>query len=109
MRSATGIFLLALFVIGFSSCQKVIDVSLKNVDPKYVIEAEVSDAASPNWVTISRTKDFDGDNNFDKIGGAQVVLTDLDVNISDTLNEVSSGRYESSHLSGVHGHNYRMM
>lgn len=108
MKSATGIFLLALSVIGFSSCQKVIDVSLKNVDPKYVIEAEVNDGAGPYWVTISRTRDFSDDNNFDQVGGAQVILTDLDAGTSDTLKQTSAGRYESSHLSGVHGHNYRM-
>lgn len=108
MKSVNGLFILALSVIGFSSCQKVIDVSLKNVDPKYVIEAEVTDGTGPHWVRISRTRDFDDNKNFDKIGGAQIVLTDLDANISDTLNETSAGRYESGHLSGVHGHNYRM-
>lgn len=108
MKTATGISIVALSLIGFSSCQKVIDVSLKNVDPKYVIEAEVSDGPGPYWVTISRTKDFDGDNNFDKVGGAQVILVDIDANVTDTLSETSAGRYESGHLSGVHGHNYRM-
>jgi hypothetical protein len=109
MKSANRIFVLALSVIGFNSCQKVIDVSLKNAELKYVIEAQVTDGTDPHWVTISRTKDFNQDNNFEKISGAQVVLTDLDANLSDTLKETTAGRYESSHLSGVHGHNYRMM
>ena len=101
------LYIIPVFVVVFisSSCQKVIDVDLKSVDPEIVIEANVSDQAGPYLVQLSKTVNFDQPNVFPGVSGAVVILSD-NMGNADTLTEVSSGKYYTSSLAGVPGRNY---
>ena len=99
---------LLLIVIGFSSCQKVINVKLNDSAQQYVIEGEVTNAAGPYTVTLSRSRNFTENNDFDQITGATVLITDVTASITDTLRASGAGTYITSKLQGVPGHSYRL-
>ena len=96
-----------LFVLIFSSCEKVIDINLDNVEKKYVIEAVLTDRAGTAKVLITQTKDFDEDNNFPGISGATVTIKETG-GATTTLTETSAGKYESPALTGISGKTYHL-
>src|SRR5215216_7374429 len=63
-----------LFVLIFSSCEKVIDINLDDAEKKYVIEAIITDQPGTAKVLITQTKNFDEDNNFTGISDAIVAI-----------------------------------
>lgn len=71
---------LILFLILFSSCEKVIDLSLNEAPPKIVVEAVLKDAPGNNYILLSYTSEVYTDQVFDKISGAEVKVTDKDGN-----------------------------
>jgi hypothetical protein len=98
---------LALLITSLSGCQKVIRLDLQTAATQYVIEGSVTNQPGPYTVKISKSKNFSGDNNFPKVSGALVVITDNN-DFSDTLNESSPGTYNTSHITGTPGHTYRL-
>lgn len=94
---ATGIF--------FSSCEKVVDVDLKDSEPKLVIEGEVSDEFKAHVVRISKTSSFAESNKFNGLSGAQVVLSTPEGQ-QITFNEIRTGVYESPKFAGIPGGKY---
>ncbi len=90
------------------ACQKVINIDLKDVDKKYVIEGIVNDGPGPYTVKISQTKNFSDDNNFATISGAQVIISD-NTGVTDTLRETSNGSYTTSRITGVQGRTYNLL
>lgn len=101
-----NISLLLSVLIIFSSCEKVIDVSLNTAAKKYVIEGTLTDGQGGCRVLISQTGDFNEDNSFESISGATVSITDGDNTIS--LPEISPGIYADSLVEGVPGKTYTM-
>ena len=99
---------LLFFVISISSCQKVINVKLNDSAQQYVIEGEVTNAAGPYTVSISRSRNFTENNDFDQITGATVLITDVTSSLTDTLRVSSPGKYSTSKLQGVPGHSYQL-
>ncbi len=98
---------LSLVIILLGSCEQVIDVDLNDVEKKYVIEAVLSDQANSCKVLISQSKNFDEDNNFIGITGAQVTIADGN-GPEQTLTASAPGVYENSGITGVVGHTYRL-
>jgi len=94
-------------VIFFSSCQKVIDVAIKNVEPKYVVEAVITDQLDSSKVLISTTKNVSEDNDFPGISGAVVTVTD-DAGIVTTFTEDSAGYYYAHSFKGAIGKRYTL-
>ncbi len=101
-------FIIPILLTSVLSCQKVIPVKLNQAAQQYVIEAEVNDGPGPYTVTISRTKDFTENNNFGQIGGARVIITDVEAKKADTLKETTPGAYRTSVISGVPGRTYML-
>jgi hypothetical protein len=99
---------LAVLVILFSSCEKVIDVDLQNAAKKYVIEAVITDQPNTAQVHITQTKDFDDDNNFPGIDGAIVAIAEAGGGTTN-LQMTSSGIYESPSLVGSPGKTYSLL
>jgi len=99
---------LVLVMLLTTSCQKVIDVSLKDSEPAYIIEGEVTDAPGPYFVSVTRSKNFDENNNFPAVEGAVVVIKNTTSNTVDTLTEVSAGRYKTNTTQGVGGNTYEL-
>ncbi|MEO6328228.1 MAG: DUF4249 domain-containing protein [Ginsengibacter sp.] len=93
------------FLLTFSSCEKVIDINLNNVEKKYVIEAVITDQAGTAKVLITQTKDFDEDNNFAGISGARVTMKERG-GTATTFTETSAGKYESPAFAGISGKTY---
>lgn len=94
------LFFLLIILFFFSSCEKVIDVNLKEADKQIVIEGNVSynGNAFPE-VRISQTKAFEDDNAFNGVSGAVV---SIQVNKGNTYNllETQKGIYTSTQFGG---------
>ena len=88
------------------SCQKVINIDLKDQDPVVMIEGVVTDSPStPHTVKITKSVNFSEDNVFPAVTGAYVTISDNAGN-SVTLNESSPGVYQNSTLPGISGRTY---
>ena len=94
-----------LFVLFFSSCEKVIDLKLKETAPKIVIEAIFTDLNTRHTVSISYTTNFDEPTTKIPVSGASVVIKDENgTNISFT--EQKAGNYLSTTYKGIPGNKY---
>ncbi|KAA9345658.1 DUF4249 domain-containing protein [Adhaeribacter soli] len=92
-------------VMLLSSCEKVLDIDLKEAEPRVIIEANVSDQPGPYSVIITRSVSFNETNNFPTVNGAEVILSDNAGN-SETLTETAPGVYKTAGFQGVPGRNY---
>lgn len=90
-----GVFLFSLLM---TSCEKEIELDLKSVEPKIVIEGRiVKDSIAK--ISITKTKDFYEDNNFPPVSGAIVTVSD-DKGNSEVLEQDKNGLYVSKSLRG---------
>jgi hypothetical protein len=93
--------------IFFSSCRKVIDVDIKNVAKKFVVEAVITDQQDSSKVLLSTTKNVSENNDFPGISGAAVTVTD-NTGIVTTFTEDSAGYYYAHSFKGVIGKTYTL-
>jgi hypothetical protein len=96
-----------IFMLSLSSCEKVIDVDLNSAEKKYVIEANLTNQPGSAQVLLTQTKNFDENNAFNGISGAQVTIADNN-DSPIMLAETAPGVYEAPALTGVPGHTYRL-
>jgi len=96
-----------LFIILFTSCTKVINVDIKGVEKKYVIEAIVTDQPGDAKVLVTTTKNISEDNVYPGISGANVTVTD-DAGLLTNFTEDSAGVYTAPLLKGVTGKTYTL-
>lgn len=96
------IALLALTV--FSSCEDVIDVDLRSVEPELVIEGNVREGEFAE-VVITRTKDFDSPNDYPRITDAIVTLRDSE-GVEETLLPDINGIYRGTLIRGTQNRTY---
>ena len=96
-----------LTILTLVSCQKVIDIDLKDSEPVIVIEGEVNEGDSLHTIVISKSVKFGATNSFPWVQGAVVTLSDNFGN-SEVLVEVSEGKYSSTQfkVKGVQGRTY---
>ncbi|HEX5025803.1 MAG TPA: DUF4249 domain-containing protein [Agriterribacter sp.] len=106
MRHTTFLSFLMLCT-ALVSCEKVIDIELKDAEKKYVVEATLADEPGTAMVLLSQTKNFSDNNDFEGIGNATVTITD-DEGVVTALNETSAGKYESGSLTGKTGKSYSL-
>ncbi|WP_207420162.1 DUF4249 domain-containing protein [Desertivirga brevis] len=105
-KSEAKVFTLLLLAgILFASCEKVVDIDLKDSEPKLVIEAEVNDLDTNHVVRISKTIPFTETNRFNSLSGAQVVLS-TPGGQKITFTETEKGVYKSPKFAGVPGTRY---
>jgi hypothetical protein len=105
----TSVWVLAFCIIALYSCQKVIDVELNPSSPKYVVTGNITDQPGPYEIKVTSSINFDQDNNFPTVSGAKVYITDQTASFTDTLVEVSAGRYRTHVWTGVPGHTYKLV
>lgn len=105
----TSVWMLAFCATAFYSCQKVIEVELNPSSPRYVITGNITDRPGPYEVKITSSINFDQDNIFPVVSGAKVCITDQNVGLTDTLTEVTPGRYLTHVLAGAPGHTYKLV
>ncbi len=86
---------LFLFLLPVAACKKVINVNLNDAAPQIVITGDVTNAAGPYIVTISKTVNFSASNVFPPVQGAQVIITGTD-GTADSLVETTPGSYATT-------------
>jgi hypothetical protein len=96
-----------IFIILFSSCQKVVELNLNNAAPQIVIQGEVTDAKGPYTITINQSVDFYSNNTFPAVSGAIVKISDNQGAV-DSLTEMSPGVYTTHFLQGEPGNTYTL-
>lgn len=97
----------ALVLLGFTSCQEVIEIELKDAEPMIVIEANITDQPGPYQVVISKSVSFSADNVFPTVSGATVLIAD-DAGNSEMLSETAAGTYVTTSFQGVPGRTYTL-
>ena len=97
--------IITLFVL--SSCEKVIDLELKDSAPVIVIDATISNQSQNHFVRISKTLPFNKQTTFNGVKGAQVTLKSI-LGQSIAFTEVADGVYRSTRFRGNPGLTYTM-
>ncbi len=100
---------LAVFVflaITFASCEKVIDIDLKNASPQLVIEGGVINLSHVPAVRLSRSVSFSDPSNFPPVRNATVKMTTGNSPIS--LTEITPGVYQGQPVIGRPGRTYTL-
>jgi hypothetical protein len=96
MKKLTYISLLLVSFI-FSSCEKVIDVSLENGEPRLVVEASINWFAdtdgSEQSIKLSTTTDYFS-NTIPPVSGATVFITNSTAQVFTFLEEETPGTYK---------------
>lgn len=92
----------------FSSCQKVIDVDVKNAEKKYVIEAVVTDEAGASKVLLTTTKNMSESNVFPGVSGATVTITDNAGSNTIFTETTTTGTYVAPSFTGASGKTYSL-
>ena len=89
-----------------SSCEDLIDVDLRSVDPILVIDGSVrlDDVAE---VLLTKTKSFSENNNYPPLTDAVVIITDDDGNREQLVSD-ATGRFKSTTLKGVERRTYTL-
>lgn len=100
--------LLAIFttLILLGGCKKIIDIDTKNAPPKIVIEGKINDIQQDQIIKISKTVNYDADNNFPPVSGATVTVVDGSGN-NFIFAEISPGIYMNN-MRGTSGEIYNL-
>src|SRR5262249_29623754 len=98
--------LFAFLISTITSCTKVINIKVRDTDVKYVIEGVITDQAGDCKVYLTRSRNFNEDNDFEKVSGASVKISDNGNDV--VLTESSPGLYQTSTISGTPGHVYNL-
>jgi len=106
MRSVF-IFITLLSVSFLYSCEKVIEVPLRDADSRLVIEANLSNELGSCIVKISRVVNFSAPNEFPEIGDAIINLKDNQGN-AWLIPEISNGTYALADFQGIPGRTYTL-
>ena len=98
------ILYMVLFAVVFSSCEKEIDVELRSVEPRIVIEGIIK-KDSLATVRISQTLDFGNNQGYPFLKGAVVTITDNEGN-REVLPQDETGWYTAINLKGMERRTY---
>lgn len=104
INKTIGCYILACILL-LVSCDKVIDLNLKNAPSKYVIEGEVTNIPGPYIVRISKTIPFYNPNLYPGVAGAIVTIKD-NTGFQEILTDNGNGIYKTNKLIGKQGNTY---
>ena len=108
------IFYLVALAVSLSACEKTVDLDVTQTQPKIVIEGQVTDCSTHNYVKVSRTTGFYSTGNSPRVSDATVSVEDNLGNIFvfdhySGQDADSIGYYKPSlPLSGVVGRSYTL-
>jgi len=105
MKTRAAIILIAFLYL--TSCEKVVYVDLNTTDPKLVVEGNLSDQPGPYIISLTHSVNYYDPDIFPAVSGAHLVISDNAGN-SETLTEVSPGKYQTNTLQGVTGRTYSL-
>ncbi|PRY15020.1 uncharacterized protein DUF4249 [Pontibacter ummariensis] len=101
----TFLYLLAMLVLGLTSCEEVIDYELDTAETKLVVEGLITDQPGPYQVRLSNTKGYLDEGRTPGVNGALVIVSDNKGTV-DTLEQISEGVYQTTKLQGQAGNTY---
>ena len=101
------IIISALILPVLSSCEKVIDLELKDSEPVIVISAEINDQLENQYVRISNTYAFTEPNRANAVTGARVIVTSQTGSVIN-YSEITPGVYQSPRFRGRTGFKYKL-
>jgi hypothetical protein len=96
-----------VLLLGFSSCEKVIDVDLNDTDQKVVIEGTILRGDTVQRIRITKTQNFDESTAPPVVDNATVTVTDDQGNTA-SFTSVGNGWYEAINYPGVEGRTYTL-
>lgn len=90
-------------------CEEVIDLELRESEPRLVVEGYITTDTIPWRVRLTRTQEYYSDHQNSGEAGALVVISDSLMGIRDTLLYRQNGYYQSnSFRSGIPGNRYNL-
>ena len=94
-------------LLGFSSCEKVIDIDLNDTEQKVVIEGTILRGDTVQQIRVTKTQSFDESTSPPTVDNATVSVTD---NLGNTVNftSVGNGWYEAVNYPGIEGRTYTL-
>lgn len=95
-----------LFLMLITSCEKVIEIDIDNVEKKYVIEAQITDNNNSARVNLSQTFDINDSNKFVGVETADITMAENN-NAPVKLKHEGGGIYRAN-LTGVPGRTYKL-
>lgn len=106
------VYIFLAFVFGLTSCQDVIDIELDTEDNVLVVEAELNNIDSIQWVKLSYTADYF--NNPDNVAtdytreqNATVVLLENGIVVDTMTYNINTFQFESA-FTGTIGNTYQL-
>jgi hypothetical protein len=104
-----GAYIILIFLLAFcfSSCEKVIDINLRESEPLLVIEGNINNQGPFSEVLISETFPFSSLEERVPVSGAIVIIQE-DNNSPMLLLEEGSGRYILNNFKGKPGSTYNL-
>lgn len=107
MTNYYKIFISFLLLVFATSCEKVIDLKTNDLEPKYVIEGNLSDQPADCNVTLTKTINLNEPNIFEGESNARITISEDGKN-PVTLIETSPGKYFSAAIRAKPGHTYSL-
>lgn len=98
---------LVMSMVLLSSCEKEIDLKLKDKSGDIVIEGNITDLPGPYYVSVTRSVAFTETNEYPPVTGAEIIITD-DFGQHDSLVYHANGLYKTNTLMGLYGHTYTL-
>jgi hypothetical protein len=100
--------IVTLFCIAtLTACEKVVNIDLKNAEPKIVIEGIIDNSGRPATVKITKSVSFSNTTAAPAISGASVKIID-NLGNNYTLSETAAGIYSNNTLIGQIGKTYTL-
>lgn len=107
MKRNTCLFFLLMMALIYSSCEKVIDLDLKDAEPRMVIEGIISNRTDTQGVKISMSALVGNRNVFPGVEGATVMVKD-DLGTELPLRDRGNGIYSIRRMRGAPGRTYTL-
>jgi hypothetical protein len=107
MKKPINLFAYALLFVILSSCEKVVDLDLRDDTGELVIEAAINDQTGVQTVRLSENVPFSNANSYPPVTGAVVNVSDNSGN-NYIFNESAAGVYTSNAVAGNSGRTYQL-
>jgi hypothetical protein len=107
MRKSINLFAYGLLFVILSSCEKVVDLDLRNDTGELVIEGAINDQTGVQTVRLSENVPFSTTNIYPPVTGA-VVNVSVNSGNSYAFTESAAGVYTSNAVTGISGQTYKL-
>lgn len=107
MKKAFNFLYILITVLFFSSCEEVIDINTPDGKDALVVEGWVTDRPQNHYIKLYLTTKFTDNSGYAPVTAATVVLSTSD-GLTETLQEVSAGKYEIKTLKSAEGRTFTL-